>query len=141
MKTNPYQVLGGSVAPMLGREALVQRLDGHLLKATPDHVSVVGPAHYGKSVLLLHLSDAYRADPSRYLAASYVDLRRRTPASDREFMERFAEEIRVTLEAVHGDLAEWIESNDENVHEVLGLVFDELVKNDERLLVVFDGFD
>ena len=125
---------------MLGRADLVRRLDRHLLKPSPDHVSVVGPAHYGKSVLLRHLAWAYRAKPG-YVTAAQVDLRRLTPASDREFMERVAEEVRAALEAVHGDLAELIESDDENVHEVLGLVFDELAKSDQRLLVAFDGFD
>ncbi len=140
MKPNPYQVLGPSVASMLGRANLNRRLDSHLLKPSPDHVSVVGPAHYGKSVLLRHLAGAYRAKPS-YVTVVHVDLRRLTPASDREFMQRVGEEVRSALQAVRGDLAEWIESDVENVHEVLGDVFDELANSDERVLVVFDGFD
>ena len=141
MKTNPYQVLGPSVASMLGRAALVQRLNSHLLKPSPDHVSVVGPAHFGKSVLLQHLADTHRTGSSRYATATYVDLRHRVPASDGEFMQRFAEEIRTALQAVRRELSEWIESEDENIHEVLGLVLDELEKTDEHLLVVLDGFD
>lgn len=141
MKTSHYQVLGASVASMLGRAALIQRLESHLLKATPDHVSVVGPKHYGKSVLLRHLAGVYFTGSHRYVTAAYVDLRHRIPASDGEFMQRFAEEIKTALAVVRVDLAELIESEDESVHEVLGLVFDELAKRDERLLVVFDGFD
>ena len=141
MKTNPYQVLGPSIAPMLGRAALVQRLDSHLLKPSPDHVSVVGPAHFGKSVLLQHLAGTHRTESSRYATATYVDLRHRVPASDGEFMQRFAQEIRTALQAVRRELSEWIESEDENIHEVLGLVLDELEKTDEHLLVVLDGFD
>ena len=140
MKTNPYQVLGPSVPSMLGRAALIQRLGRHLLKPSPDHVSIVGPAHYGKSVLLQHVAGVYRTESS-YVTAAYMDLRRRTPASDREFMQRFAEEIRAALEVVRAEIAEWIESDESGVQEVLGLVLDELVRNDERLLVVFDGFD
>ena len=141
MKTNPYQVLGPSVASMLGRAALVQRLNSHLLKPSPDHVSVVGPAHYGKSVLLHRLAISYQTESSRYATATYVDLRHRVPASDGEFMQRFAEEIRTALQAVRRELSEWIESEDENIHEVLGLVLDELEKTDEHVLVVLDGFD
>ena len=48
---NPYQILGSMIPLMLGRAALVQRIENHLSKPTPDHVSVVGPKHYGKSVL------------------------------------------------------------------------------------------
>lgn len=139
--TNPYQVLGPSVASMLGRAALVQRLDSHLLKPTPDHVSVVGPAHYGKSVLLRHLAGKYGDESGRYAAAAYVDLRHHIPASDREFMQRFAREIRTALQTCGEDLAEWIESEDESIQEVLGLVLDELDKRGKRLLVVLDGFD
>ena len=58
--TNPYQVLGPAIPPMLGRMELMRWIEKHLLKPTPDHVSVVGPAHYGKSVLLQHLASAYR---------------------------------------------------------------------------------
>ena len=141
MKTNPYQVLGPSVASMLGRAALVQRLNSHLLKPSPDHVSVVGPAHYGKSVLLHRLAITYQTESSRYATATYVDLRHRVPASDGEFMQRFAEEIRTALQAVRRELSVWIESEDENIHEVLGLVLDELEKTDEHVLVVLDGFD
>ena len=125
---------------MLGRAALVQRLDRHLLKPSPDHVSIVGPAHYGKSVLLQHVAGVYRTESS-YVTAAYMNLRRRTPASDREFMQRFAEEVRAALEVVRAEIAEWIESDESGVQEVLGLVFDELARGDERLLVVFDGFD
>ena len=60
MTENPYQVLGASVPTMLGRAALVERIERHLLKPSPDHVSVVGPAHYGKSVLLRHLAVRHR---------------------------------------------------------------------------------
>ena len=141
MKTNPYQVLGPSAPSMLGRTALVQRLDRHLLKPSPDHVSIVGPAHYGKSVLLQHVAGVYRTESS-YVTAVYMDLRRRTPASDREFMQRFAEEVRAALAVVRAEIAEWIESDDSSkFQEVLDLVLDELARGDERLLVVFDGFD
>lgn len=140
MKTNPYQVLGPSVPSMLGRAALVQRLDRHLLKPSPDHVSIVGPAHYGKSVLLQHVAGVYRTESS-YVTAAYMDLRRRTPASDREFMQRFTEEVRAALAVVRAEIAEWIENDDSRVQEVLDLVLDELARDGERLLVVFDGFD
>ena len=90
---DPYQVLGPSVPPMLGRAALMGRIDKHLRKPSPDHVSVVGPAHYGKSVLLHHVAATYRDGIEQYVTAAYIDLRREIPASDREFMQRFAEEV------------------------------------------------
>ena len=119
----------------------MDRIDNHLQKPSPDHVSVVGPAHYGKSVLLQHAVVSYWTGSSGYVTASYIDLRHGVPASDGEFMRRFAEEIKVALQAVRPQLAEWIGIEGEAVHEVLGLVFDELHKEGARLLAVLDGFD
>ena len=138
---NPYQVLGPSIPPMLGRAALVQRIEGHLSKPTPDHVSVVGPKHYGKSVLLRHLADAYRAESSGYLTAVHIDLRRDTPRSDGAFKRRFAEEVKAALRPERAQLAEYIDLDDAAVHASLDLVFTELEGESARILVVLDGFD
>lgn len=124
---------------MLGRAALLGRIDNHLRKPSPDHVSVVGPAHYGKSVLLRHVAASYRTGSSQYVAASYIDLRHPVPASDREFMRRFAMEIKIVLQPVRSPLADWIE--EDAGHEELGAVFDELQNEGGRLLAVLDGFD
>ncbi len=59
MSASPYQVLGTGVPRMLGRERLFDRLCGHLTKRSPDHVSVVGPRLFGKSVLLNHLASHF----------------------------------------------------------------------------------
>ena len=140
---DPYQVLGPSVPPKLGRAALMDQIHQHLRKPSPDHVSVVGPAHYGKSVLLHHAAATYRDGIKPYVTAAYVDLRRGVPASDREFMRRFAEEIKAALQVVRPDLAEYFEIEGDPEHEVLGIVFDQLEGegDGERLLVVLDGFD
>ena len=150
MTANPYQVLGPSIPPMLGRASLVRRIEGHLLKTTPDHVSVVGPKHYGKSVLLRHLADAYRAGSSGYLTTAHIDLRHDTPRSDDAFKRRFAVEIKKALQekevedALRPDrtqLSEYIDLDDAAVHESLDLVFTELEGESARMLVVLDGFD
>ena len=126
---------------MLGRASLVRRIEGHLLKLTPDHVSVVGPKHYGKSVLLRHLADAYRAESSGYLTTVHIDLRHDTPGSDDAFKRRLAEEIKKALQPNQAELSEWIETGKENVHELLNFVFMELENENARVLVVLDGFD
>ena len=141
MPNDLYPVLGPTVPPMLGRASLVSQIDNHLRKPSPDHVSVTGPAHYGKSVLLRHVACSYGTEESGYVAASYIDLRRGVPASDREFMRRFAGEVKSALQASRPQLAEWIEIENEAVHEVLGIVFGELHNEGGRLLAVLDGFD
>ena len=105
---NPYQVLGASVPSMLGRAALVARIERHLLKPSPDHVSVVGPAHYGKSVLLRHLADKHREGSPNYLTTVHVDLRRDTPTSDDAFKRRLAREISTALQPLRQDLSEFV---------------------------------
>ena len=141
MTTAHYQVLGASVPPMLGRASLMRTIKDHLLKPSPDHVSVVGPAYYGKSVVLRHLATSFLNGSDSYLTASHIDLRHGVPASDGEFMYRFAHEVRVAVEGARPHLAEFIEVGDESVHEMLGVVFEELESEGRRLLVVLDGFD
>ena len=141
MTANPYGVLGPSVPRMLGRTALVRRIESHLSKASPDHVSVVGPAYYGKSVLLEHVAAAYRADSGHYLTTVSIDLRHAGIRSDGDFKRRFAEDLKGALQPHRANVAEYLDIEDENIHELLGLVFDELTVEPARVLVVFDGFD
>ena len=138
---NPYQVLGASVPSMLGRAALVARIERHLLKPSPDHVPVVGPAHYGKSVLLRYLSDKHREGSSNCLTTVHIDLRRDTPTSDDAFKRRLAREISAALQPLRQDLSELLAFEDEGIHELLVLVLDDLANSDAGLLVVLDGFD
>ncbi|MCY4441885.1 MAG: ATP-binding protein [Deltaproteobacteria bacterium] len=119
----------------------MQHIESHLLKPSPDHVSVVGPAHYGKSVLLRHLADAHHSGSSHYLTTAHIHLRHDIPASDSAFKQRFAEAVREALQAAGSDLSDWVDVEDENIHELLGLVFDELEGKRVRLLVVLDGLD
>ena len=141
MTVNPYAVLGPTIPGLLGRASLLQQIDRHLLKASPDHVSVVGPAFYGKSVVLLHVADTYRARSRGYLTAVYVDLRRGAITSDADFKRRFAGDLKAALQQDRPDLAGNLDLEDESIHELLGLIFDELAAESSRVLVVLDGFD
>lgn len=141
MTSNPYQVLGPSVPRMLGRTALVRRIESHLSKASPDHVSVVGPAYYGKSVLLEHVADAHRAKSAHYLTTVSIDLRHAGIRSDGDFKRRFADNLKAALRPHRANVAEYLDIEDENIHELLGLVFDDLASESSRVLVVLDGLD
>ena len=141
MTENPYRTVGPSIPPMLGRASLVRQIERHLLKPSPDHVSVVGPTHYGKSVLLRHLADTHRRESEAFLTTVHIDLRRHTPTSDAAFKRRFAEEVKAALRAVRPQIAEYLEFEEEAIHESLDLVFTDLDGEGKRLLVVLDGFD
>ena len=56
-------------------------------------------------------------------------------------MRRLAAETRTALQADRPELGGLIDLEDESMHEVLGLVFEDLEKARERVLVVLDGFD
>ena len=141
MKNNPYQVLGPSVPSLLGRRDLIDKVGAHLDKERPEHVSVMGPALYGKSVLLQEVASIYAKGQPGYLGAAYLDLRRRTPLTDDELRERFADKLAAAVEESWPEGAELLRFDDVEIKERLGLVGRELAKTDESVLIVMDGFD
>ena len=141
MSNNPYRVLGVQVPVMLGRGRLFDELCRHLTKATPDHVCVVGPPLFGKSVLLNYLASHFKDAGDHYGTSLYWDLRHGTPGTDDEFRRRFAERVKGALQPVQPELAEYLELEDEGLHDVLHLVFDEMDSKGLRFLAVLDGFD
>src|SRR4051794_1412967 len=100
MNGNPYYVLGTTIPPMLGRQRLFEQLLRQLNKPSPDHVSVVGPRHYGKSVILQHLVTHFFPGQSDYLTGAYWDLRHNTPDSDTSFLRGFASVLKEALKQV-----------------------------------------
>ena len=141
MSSSPYRVLGVGVPPMLGREQVFEELLRHLTKAVPDHVSVVGPSLFGKSVLLNHLASHIQSAGDHYLTALYWDLRHGTPQTDVEFRRRFTERVKEALKPVQPDLSEDLALEEEELGELLRLVLEELEKKGLRILAVLDGFD
>ncbi len=141
MSDNPYQVLGVGIPPMLGRERLFVELCRHLTKPTPDHMCVVGPPLFGKSVLLNHLASHFKDAGDHYVTSLYWDFRHGTPMTDEEFRQRFAERIKDTLQSVQPELAEYLELEEEGLRDLLQLVFDDMEHKGLRLLAVLDGFD
>ena len=139
--TFPYQVLGPTIPVMLGRRQLLSKIESHLLKPTPDHISVVGPTLYGKSVFLYHLAEKHRSKSQRFLAAAYFDFRHSPPSNDSDFRAHFAESVKTALVTVRPKIAECIVLGDASVHELLELALEELENENKCLLVVLDGFD
>ena len=141
MSESPYQIRGGSIPQMLGRELLFERLNRHLTKPTPDHMCVVGPAGFGKSVLLHHLADHFKKREDLYAASMYLDLRHGTPVTDHEFRILFATCIKSALQPVESELADCLELDDNGLSYLLNFVFEEMQRKGSRFLAVLDGFD
>lgn len=138
---HPYQVMGTSVPRMLGRRRLIEQIERHVLKPSPDHVQVVGPRLFGKSVLLKALADRQASGTGHYTTAAYVDLRHSPPIDDTAFRRRFAEAVKAALAKPLSDVAAYLDLDDPGLHELLGLCFEEMEQKKARLLVVLDGFD
>ncbi|MBK6689477.1 MAG: ATP-binding protein [Deltaproteobacteria bacterium] len=138
---HPYQVMGTTVPKMLGRRRLIEQIERHVLKPSPDHVQIVGPTLFGKSVLLAALAARHEPGNAHYLTATYADLRHAPPADDSAFRRRFAEVVKAALARVLPEVADYIDLKDSGLHELLDLSFQELEQKKARLLVVLDGFD
>ena len=140
--TEFYQVLGGSVPKLLGREKILADLESHLLKPTPDHVSVIGFARYGKSVLLNYLAEQYQTGNDYFTTSLYIDFRHTTPTSNEDFRRCFAKAVKSTIQQFRPEVARYIDITDSiGIHELLDFAFDELDSNGDHLLAVLDGFD
>lgn len=126
---------------MLGREKLFEKLRRHLTKPTPDHMCVVGPTMFGKSVLLSHLASHFKERNDYYITALYWDLRHGTPETDDEFRRSFSEQVKGALKPTQPDLADYLDLEGEELRDILHLVFDDMVNNKTRFLAVLDGFD
>lgn len=124
---------------MLGREGLFDRLCRHLAKPSPDHVSVVGPRLFGKSVILKHLASHF--PKGHFVGSLYWDLRYGTPRTDAEFRSQFAKRVRGAVKPARPDLASEIDPNDAAVSDLLFYALDELQRDNARMLAVLDGFD
>ena len=67
---NPYRVLGPKIPGMLGRTELAARVEARLDREEPEHVSVVGPAMFGKSVLLREIARRYAGGRSGFVTSN-----------------------------------------------------------------------
>lgn len=141
MSDSPYRTFGTGTPPMLGRERLFEELCHQLTKPTPEHVCVVGPRSFGKSVLLNHLASHFKDKGDHYVTSSYWDIRHDIPVTDDEFRRCFAKQIKDALKPVQPDLADYLELEDDNLQDLLHLVFEEMKSNGLRLIAILDGFD
>jgi hypothetical protein len=141
MQDNPFQVLGPSVPTMVGRRSTIERIQNHLDRDQPEHVSVIGPARYGKSVILSELERRYAPGCPGYHTAVYLDLRLYTPETDDELRQQIADELQKVFADSWADITELLKFEDVELRERMQLVGRELAQTDDRVLLIMDGFD
>lgn len=141
METEPFPICTEPVPKLVGREDLLEQLVRNLTKPSPGHQSIVGPRYMGKTVLFAALADSIRGLGS-YTAVIQWDLRHDTPQSDDAFRKALCTKIgEGLLQTPHADSGKELLALTDDYQEVLGMVLDEIAESDEKILMLWDGFD
>ncbi len=129
-----FQILGTGVPELVGRAAQLRHINGELAKKTPSHISLIGPKHSGKSVLLKGLTDRLREAGKPFSAVVYWDLAHSTPGSDDEFVSALGAQLAAALPPYTEFLqhAKFADIKD---------VLEDLAQQGATVLMAWDGFD
>jgi hypothetical protein len=141
MPDRKFPILGTSVPPMLGRDAIMQKMLGALTKPMPDHLQVIGPRFAGKTVILHELARRLRAAGGPYTAMLIWDVGHQTPISDELFIRRFARELSGACEMNHPEYAKHLRNSDGSAYSDIADVLDLLTAEGRKVLAIMDGFD
>jgi hypothetical protein len=141
MPNRKFPVLGTSVPPMLGRDAIMRKMLSALTKSVPDHLQVVGPRFAGKTVLLHELVRRLQEIGTPYTAVLLWDLGHQTPETDELFMQRLVRELATALATNHGDYAEVLKSTEDKPYDCIVEVLEALKDEQAKVLAIMDGFD
>lgn len=138
MNEFPYVVSGATIPVMLGRDQEVERFRRIVGE---NHISVVGPKHMGKTVLLNAIGKRLAVNAEKpFVAYMFWDVRHNTPANDNEFFVQFAERLAAALKDVESEYASIVRESDKK-QEALTIILTELRDNGQQVLVVMDGLD
>lgn len=141
--SNPYPLSGLTIPDLLDRTQLLKQICADLgSKATPDHVSVVGPNYFGKTVLLNKVAAHFQQVDSPYRIVCFWDLRHGTPTSNLEFQAEFARQLDAKLSKIEiNDCHDYFVQDDENLPGNIESGIRELETRGVRILFLLDDFD
>lgn len=125
--------------PMIGRKRLFDKICSNLTKSTPQHLSIVGPRYFGKTVSLRAVADKFTADGT-YECVLVWDLGHQTPQSDHEFITSLRKRIAAGIKANHENLSEHLLAEEAGYDELREVVVDLGMKG-RRILMIWDGVD
>lgn len=115
----------------------MRRLD----KPKPDHVSVIGPAHIGKTILLNALTARLNQDGKPFDGCIYWDVRRSRIESDADFYKGLAEQAAPAVATLDSGLASDLRAEGGGTYSVLRDVFEYLNEDGRKILLVMDELD
>ncbi len=138
-----YELPGLRIPQLLGRRAELAGLFRDLVeKATPDHISVVAPRYFGKSVLIQALADQFAVPHSHYRLVINWDLRHNTPEDDRSFQIALAKLLdKRLLEIDNASYHDYLQDTEGDPAETISDVVDSLAADGMRILILLDDFD
>lgn len=138
-----YQLPGLSVPKLLGRSATLSGLVRDLAeKATPDHISVVAPRYFGKSVLINALAERFTAPESHYKVVINWDLRHNTPEDDISFQISLAKALdKCLLDVGNDSFHDYLQDTAGDPAGTISDVVDSLAADGIRILILLDDFD
>lgn len=138
---NPFNCNGTSIPKMFGRRRMLDKIISMLSKPIPDHVSVIGPKIYGKTVVLSHLSERLK-DTEGFCTSVYVDLRHKTPQSDVEFRRLLANRLSESFKPINKEYSDELrDCDDVTIPDIINLILSDINDAKKRLVIVFDAFD
>lgn len=138
---NPFNCSGTITPKMFGRRQLLRKILMMLDKPIPDHISIIGPKRYGKTVLLRHLHGCTDW-AGKYVAIAFIDLRHESPQTDSEFRSYLANCLRDTLNPVEPTYSEMLkEANDASIPDVIKIILNDLYEKKKRIAIILDAFD
>lgn len=143
-----FPILGTDDIPLIGRKDLLDRIWSDLTKATPTNLSIVGPKHIGKTVLLKALVDRARQNGSPYSLVVYWELGHTPPQSDGEFVQKLCDHLYSAMGAnadTYKEARKEIEKARKDCSVSLMLVREIMEELQEyygqAVLMIWDGFD
>lgn len=106
-----------------------------------NHLSIVGPKHIGKSVLLCAVAEHYRQGGGPFRSSLYWDLRHSTPANDEEFYVQFAGKLAATVRGIYAEYAVELEKPDSANYRGIQTILELLRDEGVAILFCLDGWD
>jgi len=135
--TNPFRVLGAGAAVCRGRgrewQSVMARIAG-------NHISIVGPKHIGKTVLINGLAAQHGKAQGAFIGSVYWDLKHNTPADDHSFYSQLAHRTIPTLKLFNDGYAAEL-SGSAAPFEQIRMVCELLAEEHIAILFCLDGFD
>jgi hypothetical protein len=125
---------------MIGRESLVSSIVRRLTKPTPDHVPIVGPKLYGKSVILHHLKQVGTV-VERFPIRVYWDIGHNVPQNNDHFLSTLASRLAEELTSHSEDLSELLGNTGDRPFDWIQETVDYLQDDDVNILLILDGLD